>query len=213
MNIKKIKSVAVIVAHPDDEILWTGGVILSHPEWDCFVISLCRANDKNRAPRFFEALKEIGAKGIMGDLDDSPELKPLDEKEIEKAILDLLPSKHFDLIISHNPSGEYTSHRRHEEIGQSVIKIWHKKKISTTELWSFAYDDGKREYYPQPIGTANIYRLLTESIWLKKFKIITQTYGFDKNSWEAKTTPKAESFWQFTNSEDAMHWLTNNKLK
>lgn len=206
---EKLKNVVVIVAHPDDEILWTGGVILSHPEWNCFVISLCRVNDKNRAPRFFEALKEINAKGIMGDLDDSPELKPLNEKEIQQAILDLLPSKHFDLIISHNPSGEYFRHIRHEEIGKAVIKLWHERKILAAELWSFAYDDSKREYYPKPIQTANIYRLLTQSVWLKKYNIITQTYGFDKNSWEAKTTPKAESFWQFTNTEDAMHWLTN----
>jgi LmbE family N-acetylglucosaminyl deacetylase len=212
MKLEKSKTVAVIVAHPDDEALWTGGTILSHPEWDLYVISLCRANDTNRAPRFFTELKLIGAKGKMGDLDDSPEQKPLDEKEVEQAILELLPHKHFDLIISHNPSGEYTRHIRHEEIGKAVIKLWHEKKISTTELWSFAYEDGNKEYYPRPIQTANIYRLLTKPVWLRKYSIITETYGFGKNSWEAITTPKAESFWQFTNSGDAMHWLTNKGI-
>jgi hypothetical protein len=57
----------------------------------------------------------------MGDLDDGPEQKPLDEKELERAILDLLPLKHFDLILSHNPSGEYTRHIRHEEVSKAVI--------------------------------------------------------------------------------------------
>ncbi len=212
MDSKEIKTVAVIVAHPDDEILWTGGTILSHPSWNVFVISLCRGNDADRAPRFFNELKKLGAKGKMGDLDDGPEQKPLDEHEVEQAILNLLPAKHYDLIISHNPSGEYTRHARHEEIGKAVIKLWHVNKISAGELWSFAYEDGNKEYYPKPIESANIYRLLTKPIWLRKYSIITDNYGFDKESWEAQTTPKGESFWQFTNSEDAMHWLTNKKI-
>jgi len=31
MNIKNSKTVAIIVAHPDDETLWAGGTILNHP--------------------------------------------------------------------------------------------------------------------------------------------------------------------------------------
>src|SRR4030043_341894 len=102
------KTVALIVAHPDDETLWAGGTILSHPSWKCFIVCLCRGNDKDRAPRFYNALKILKSEGIMGDLDDGPDQKPLNIKDIEHVILDLLPPKHFDLIISHNPSGEYT---------------------------------------------------------------------------------------------------------
>jgi hypothetical protein len=145
----------------------------------------------------------------MGDLDDGPEQKPLDEKEVERAILDLLPPKHFDLIISHNPSGEYTRHIRHEEVSKAVIKLWHAGKTSASELWTFAYEDGNKEYYPRPVENATIYRTLTKRIWLRKYSIITETYGFDKNSWEAETAPQAEAFWQFTNSYKANKWLNN----
>ncbi len=110
MNKSSTKTVAVIVAHPDDETLWAGGTILSHPECEWYIVSLCRGNDKDRAPKFYQALKILKAKGTMGDLDDGPEQIPLNEEEVENAILDLLPAKHFDLIISHNPSGEYTRH-------------------------------------------------------------------------------------------------------
>ncbi len=37
--------VAVIVAHPDDETLWCGGTLLSHPFWNVLVLTLCRASD------------------------------------------------------------------------------------------------------------------------------------------------------------------------
>lgn len=209
MNQKNLKTVAVIVAHPDDETLWTGGMMLSHGEWNVFIGSLCRASDTNRAPKFFQALKIIGAKGKMGDLDDSAELKPLDEKEVEQAILDILPARKYDLIITHNPLGEYTRHLRHEEIGKAVINLWNTEKITAGELWSFAYEDGGRKYYPKPVEKANIVRSLTLPIWQIKYSLITETYGFDKSSWEAQTTPKTESFWKFTNPEDAMHWLNN----
>jgi LmbE family N-acetylglucosaminyl deacetylase len=208
----KIKTVAVIVAHPDDETLWAGGIILSHPEWKFFILCLCRGSDTDRAPRFVKALKVLGAVGKIGDLDDGPEQKHLDEEEVEQAILGLLPSKHFDLIISHNPSGEYTRNIRHEEVSKAVIKLWHTGKIAASELWTFAYEDGSKAYYPRPFETANIYRLITKPVWITKYSIITETYGFKKSSWEAMTTPKVESFWQFTNSDDAMHWLTNKGI-
>jgi len=209
MDKKKSKTIAVIVAHPDDETLWTGGTILSHPSWKWFIVCLCRGIDTERAPKFYKALKVLKSEGVMGDLDDGPEQKPLDEKEIECAILNLLPPKHFDLIISHNPTGEYTRHVRHEEASKAVIKLWHAGKISTNELWTFAYEDGNKEYYPRPVENAPIYRTLTKRIWLRKYSIITETYGFEKGSFEAETTPRAESFWQFTNSYDAKKWLDN----
>ena len=164
MNKKKSRSIAIIVAHPDDETLWAGGTILSYPSWNFFVISLCRASDTNRAPKFYEALKVLRAEGKMGDLEDNSEQKPLDENEVQKAILQILPRKHFDLIISHNPNGEYTKHIRHEEVSKAVIKLWHTGKISANELWTFAYEDGGKEYFPRPIETATVYRILTKRI-------------------------------------------------
>jgi LmbE family N-acetylglucosaminyl deacetylase len=216
MENKKSKAVAVIVAHPDDETLWAGGTILSHPSWKWFIVCLCRGSDNDRAPKFLKTLQVLGCEGIMGELDDGPEQKPLDENDLENTILQLLPSMHFDLIISHNPNGEYTRHIRHEEIGKAVIKLWLAGKIFANKLWIFAYEDGHRKYYPRPIENATFYYVLTKSIWLKKYSIITETYGFEETSFEAETTPRAEAFWQFKNSYDAKNWLNkfeNLKMK
>jgi LmbE family N-acetylglucosaminyl deacetylase len=207
----KSKTVAIIVAHPDDETLWAGGTILSHPMWNCFIVSLCRGKDPDRAPRFYEALKILKSEGIMGDLDDGPDQEPLDKAEVEKAILGLLPSKHFELIITHNPLGEYTRHIRHEEVGEAVINLWSSDKISTSEIRLFAYEDGHKEYYPKAIENSAIYRTLTKRIWHRKYSIITEIYGFAKESWEAKTTPLAEAFWHFTHPFVAKKWL--NQIK
>ena len=203
------KTVALIVAHPDDETLWAGGTILSHPSWKCFIVCLSRESDTNRAPKFHKALTVLKSEGVMGDLDDGPDQHPLDENEVERLILELLPPKHFDLIITHNPTGEYTSHIRHEEVSRAVIKLWNADKISTQELWTFAYDDNNKEYFPRPVETDTLFRTLTKRIWLRKYSIITETYGYKEKSWEAETTPRAEAFWQFNDPYDAKKWLNN----
>lgn len=205
----KSKNVALIVAHPDDETLWAGGTILSHPSWNWYIVCLSRKSDHERATKFYKALQIFKAEGIMGDLDDGPDQMPLDERDVEQAVMDLLPAIHYDLIISHNPAGEYTRHIRHEEASKAVIKLWQQGKISASELWTFAYEDGGKKYFPLAVENANIFRPLTKRIWLRKYSIITQNYGFKKDSWEAETTPRTESFWQFTDPYDAKRWLAN----
>jgi LmbE family N-acetylglucosaminyl deacetylase len=201
-----LKNIVIIVAHPDDETLWAGGTILDNPDWNCLILTLCRRSDPDRSLRFYNAVKVLNCKGVMGDLDDGPDQRPLDESEVEKAILELLPSKHFDLIITHNPAGEYTRHRRHEETGRSVISLWNAGKISAPELWVFAYDDDNKNKYPTAVEDADIIRTLTKEIWLLKYKLITETYGFNKGGFEAETTPKTESFWRFTDPALAGKW-------
>jgi LmbE family N-acetylglucosaminyl deacetylase len=204
---KKNRSAVLIVAHPDDETLWAGGTVLNQPTWDWFIITLCRSSDTDRAPRFFKAIQALGAQGRMGDLDDGPDQIPLTGKMVQEAILDLLPRKQFDLIVTHNPAGEYTRHLRHEEAGRAAITLWHEGYISADEFWTFAYEDGGRKYRPRPIAHAHAHHPLPESIWQVKYDLITETYGFEKNGFEAETTPRAEAFWQFKNSADARFWL------
>ena len=204
---KKLKKVALIVAHPDDETLWAGGTMLNEPSWKCFVVCLCRKSDPDRAPKFFKALAILGADGIMGDLDDGPEQTPLSGNEVKQAILRLISDVHFDLIITHNPNGEYTRHLRHEEVSEAVINLWEEGKLTTGQLWTFAYEDGNKAYYPKAEIQATSYLHLPQKLWELKYSIITKTYGFDESSWEAKTTPGDEAFWHFSNPQQAKEWL------
>jgi len=203
-----VKNVAIVVAHPDDETLWTGGTLLDHPEWDVFIGCLCRKTDTERADKFAQVLEHLGAKGKMEDLDDGPAQKPLPEKLVQQKILKLLPHKHFDVLITHSPDGEYTRHRRHEEASKGVIKLWHSGKIRADELWLFAYEDGNRMYFPRAITTGVSCTKLSRDTWQKKHNIITGIYAFDLDSWEAMTTPKFEAFRKFVKPEDALELLT-----
>jgi LmbE family N-acetylglucosaminyl deacetylase len=187
----------VIVAHPDDETLWMGGLMLLHPQTRWTVIALCRKSDPDRSARFMRVMEYLGAKGIMGDLDDSPEQKPLAEREIRKTILSLLPMDRFDLVLTHSRWGEYTRHLRHEETSRAVLAMHNAKELPGKQVWMFAYEDGGGKYLPKPTRDSDVQVWLPEKIWQEKYKIITDIYGFGADSFEAKCCPKQEAFWQF----------------
>jgi hypothetical protein len=190
-----VQNAACIVAHPDDETLWTGGTILLNPQIQWTIISLCRKSDKERAGKFFEAVGEYKAEGIMGDLDDGLEQKPLDSGLLKQTIMDLLPKGEFEIIITHSRAGEYTRHLRHEEIGAACAELFRSGKLAAGRLLAFAYEDGNKKYLPRAVASADLVIELPEKIWEKKYEIITKIYGFAQTSFEAKTTPKQEAFW------------------
>lgn len=185
----------VIVAHPDDETLWAGGTMLMHPDSCWTVATLCRGSDPDRAPKFHRALEHYGAKGVMGDLDDEPEQRPLHMVDVEDAILKLLPSDRYDLVLTHGLWGEYTSHRRHEEVSRAVMGLRESGRLSVGEVWMFAYEDGGKKYLPRAMAEADVHMRLPQETWEEKYRIICEVYGFDAESFEAKTTPKEEAFW------------------
>lgn len=199
--ISKARSTAVIVAHPDDETLWAGGIMLMHPKTKWTIITLCRKSDADRSSRFFRVIGEYGAAGFMGDLDDEPQQRPLDNELVRQTIMNLLPEKRFDIIITHRPSGEYTRHLRHEETGRAVLELWRSGSLSAAQVLTFAYEDGLKQYLPRAIEGADLFVELPEEVWRKKYDIITGLYGFGKDSFEAETTPKREAFWYMKKSD------------
>jgi len=200
-------SVAVIVAHPDDETLWAGGALLSEPTWSPFVGCACRARDADRAPKFARVLAELRAEGAMADLDDGPDQSPISDERVERALLECLPKRHFDCIISHSPLGEYTRHRRHEEVARAVLRLWLRGALSAAELWLFAYDDDGGQRLPSALPSADIVYELSHAVWQRKYRLITEVYGFGEASWEARVTPRREGFSRVTTVELARNWL------
>ena len=211
LQVSPTASAAVIVAHPDDETLWAGGTILTHPGYNWFIAAMCRKNDPDRSQKFYLALRNYGGTGDMADLDDGPGQTPLPNQDVQHTLLQLLPALAYDLVLTHAPGGEYTRHRRHEEVSQAVIDLWQTGVISTKELWLFAYEDDHGRRLPQPIQSAHHFEALPESIRQEKYRLITEVYRFSPESWEARAMPQNEAFWRFESPSELQTWLDKSR--
>jgi len=205
------ESVAVLVAHPDDETLWAGGTLLSEANWSPFVWCACRASDADRAPKFYRALKSLRAHGAMADLDDGPDQQPLADERVEQSLLECLPSRAFDRVLTHSPLGEYTRHRRHEEVARAVLRLWLRGTLSAPELWLFAYDDDEGSCLPRALANADLLFELSLAVWQQKQRLITEEYGFADASWEARVTPRTEGFFRVTTAQQGAAWLEQRR--
>jgi len=210
---KSFDNCAVIVAHPDDETLWAGGTILLRQDVRWTVVTLCRRSDPDRSVRFFKAMESLNASGLMGDMDDGPEQLPLGSTEVEEMVLSLIPESGFDLVITHSPYGEYTRHIRHEETGRALLELWRRGQLSAGQMWFFAYEDGGSNYPPRAIDAADKVVKLPEEIWRRKRRIIEEVYGFEPNSFEARSAAPTEAFWCFNSAERAHKRLFNGGIK
>ncbi len=197
----------MMVAHPDDETLWSGGLLLMHPSWHCRIHTLCRASDVERAARFHQVLQIYGAAGGMADCDDEPAQYPLDPARVEAEVLNALGSTPFDLLLTHGPQGEYTWHRRHVEVSSAVMRLWMDGRLLARRMCLFAYEDGQKSFLPRPRADATVHLALPADIWREKYRLVHEIYGFAADSWEARTTPRTEAFWQFASPEALTSWL------
>jgi LmbE family N-acetylglucosaminyl deacetylase len=197
----------VLVAHPDDELLWCGGALRMNPGWKVFVATLCRGSDPDRSQRFARVVQQLGAEGGMADLDDGPEQLPLERRLVRATLRALIAERSFDLVLTHAPHGEYTRHLRHEEVSRAVLEMWSEGELGAAELWLFAYEDGERSYLPRAIPNADLTLTLPDEIWREKLRLLTDEYGFARDSWEARVTPRSEAFWRVRSPADALDRL------
>jgi hypothetical protein len=107
---------ALVVAHPDDETLWAGGLVLRHPgDWTVICCSIPR-RDPIRAWKFFGAVRALGGRGEIIPFVEPGPTEPLGH-------LDLLDLDGFDLIVTHGPAGEY-GHAHHKQVCAHVTAGW-----------------------------------------------------------------------------------------
>src|SRR3989338_5806683 len=140
------KKVLVVVAHPDDETIWMGGTLLKNRNnWDYTILSLCRKDDVDRAPKFKSACGIFNAKSFMSDLEDEKLGKiPLEDviKRIKKF------SGTYDKIFTHGKNGEY-GHIRHNDVHNAVNQMLHDKSLTCKELYYFSYERKGKYAYPK----------------------------------------------------------------
>jgi LmbE family N-acetylglucosaminyl deacetylase len=191
---RKTTKAAVIVAHPDDEVIWCGGFIAASSDFDWTVLSLCRSDDPDRYPKFKAVCEILGAHGIICDLDDSPELLPVDVKmELGGRILEALGGTSWNLCITHGHNGEY-GHLRHKQIHDEVTRLVSAGLLACRRLWTFAYECDAQQGRCEPAEWGNKLITLSESRLAAKKVILQDVYGYDSGSFEAKACISPESF-------------------
>ena len=137
----------MIVAHPDDELLWGGAHLI---EDDYLVVCITRGNDPVRRSEFESVLAATGDKGLILSYPDKIGEKRSDWKlwreDIERDIATVLSYQDWELVVTHNEKGEY-GHVHHVMTHESVQKEYEDAGCEAP-LWFFGtyYVDDKVPY-------------------------------------------------------------------
>jgi len=136
-NLKQDK--LMIVAHPDDETIFGGGMLLNEDGWKVVVVT--SGDGDNNDPK----IRETEFKSIMNYLNIDYELLGFkddmnnvlyDEFEVESKLRKIIEDKKWRKIITHNKEGEY-NHIIHKSIHQIV------KNINPDNLYFFKKSNDK----------------------------------------------------------------------
>jgi LmbE family N-acetylglucosaminyl deacetylase len=202
-KIIKKKNILVIVAHPDDETIWMGGTLLKiktkndiKHNVNLTIISLCRKNDRDRAPKFSKVCSMLGVVEYhMSDLDDCEEgyYKEITSQAIIERIFEFtkLNGKKYDRVYTHGENGEYR-HIRHMQVHKAVCEMLDKKLLLAKQVFFFSYEKIGQDC----IVNKNADKLIKlEKPYLKMKKmLIEDVYGFARGGFEEKSCGDVEGF-------------------
>ena len=103
----------MIVAHPDDELIWGGGHLI---EDNYLVVCVTGGKDKTRSREFKNVMKDTNDVGLILSYPDKIAGKRsnwrLWKKDIQRDIETIIKYKEWDVVVSHNEKGEY-GHQHH----------------------------------------------------------------------------------------------------
>ena len=164
----------MIVAHPDDETIW-GGDHLLHGNYT--VLCITNGNNKKRKKEFMQAMKKTHSQGIIlnypdktnGQRDNWNSCKKAIQKDIQKEI----DSNNWDMIVTHNPNGEY-GHIHHKMVSKFVTKIVKNEKKTKKLVYFGQYTARKNK-----INLKNEKRISKQD-YKEKIKVIQVYASQDK---------------------------------
>ncbi|MDL2276653.1 PIG-L family deacetylase [Breznakia sp. OttesenSCG-928-G09] len=124
------KTRLMIVAHPDDEVLFGGNELINH---EYYIVCLTNGDNELREAEFQNMLDKTKNTGVIlsypdkvkGERSNWSKEQEVISKEVEKIII----TGDWDRIVTHNPQGEYghIQHKKTNEIVTNVVKELHKE--------------------------------------------------------------------------------------
>lgn len=119
----------MIVAHPDDDIIWGGSHLIDD---NYLVVCITCGADLKRVDEFKKVMKKTNDDYIMLDYPDKTNGKRDDWSSVYDSVTDSLKTiidyKGWDLIVTHNPDGEY-GHVQHKMTNKIVTKLASDKNL------------------------------------------------------------------------------------
>ncbi|MHC4265032.1 MAG: hypothetical protein ACYSUK_03765 [Planctomycetota bacterium] len=185
---------AVIVTQPGDEALWAGGTILMHPETKWTILSLCGGSDPELQSRFNKAMESFGAQGIIGHFQVDAD-ETFTQFQAQKAIGKLMFSERFDAIITHTFWGEFEHTKMASITAKSVLGMTRTGQLMAKQILQFACEKKEESPLVTPVQEADVLIELDEEIMEKKFRIVTDVYGYSQDTIEVKSLSDKETFW------------------
>ena len=127
----------MIVAHPDDELIFGGSELIKYgPEYK--VVCLTNKSNKVRSKEFEKVMKELKV-GSWEMMDYKDDLYAENEFYILESIL---LSRNWKKIVTHNPIGEY-GHHQHLSVFNTVKEYIEKVICDDNILYVFGKSDNK----------------------------------------------------------------------
>lgn len=154
INVNKL----MIIAHPDDELIFGGREILEEKGWKIVCItngssksgnifSFCSA--EKRREEFISVMNKMDCAYEIWDYEDNYFNANWNEKILVRQLSNLLNEKKYRKIVTHNLNGEY-GHIQHKKISEIIHYLKPKK------LYIFDYKDSESNPYIEKINDISL---------------------------------------------------------
>ncbi|MED2972442.1 PIG-L family deacetylase [Fictibacillus sp. B-59209] len=111
----------MVVAHPDDEIIFGGDELIQEKGWK--VICISEGNNDTRSQEFKAAMKKVEAEYEIWSFKDAW-TEHVNRPKLEQELQRIIHERPYRKIVTHNLQGEYghPEHKALSEIMNSIVK-------------------------------------------------------------------------------------------
>lgn len=185
----------IIIAHPDDETIWLGGVLMMNPKIDWTVLCLARSEDPDRGPKFIRVAEKLGFKYFHENLDDLGEISFIKHcEDTKKIIRKHIGSAVFDFVITHGQNGEY-GHRDHKSIHEAVKDLAQRSILKADYiLFLHMWQPKRRTPLLIPRINPDLAINVPAKILEAKKDIMEKIYGYNRDGIDTSYCTKVEAF-------------------
>ena len=168
----------MIVAHPDDELIFGGKELLKEKGWKVICVTNASRKSHNlfsnnfkkkRYAEFITVMNRLGHAYEIWDFEDNLYNANWDDKLLLKQLKRVINERKYDKIVTHNLEGEY-GHVQHIKVSQLV------HQLRPANLFVFSYEKTQtNEYLSELNELLAVYHSQNQSIHSHHDKILHQT--------------------------------------